>query len=218
MAVWRGLHGVSLYLCIRKGLSCTSVPADTLFTHSPKIHVNQPNILTIQVSWSCLAVLHAMIFISRYFWISADTRDCACTAIVSGRQGVAPWLWSAFSLKTFCFTSWGVLIQAKRQQCVSWQLRGSSTTESEPSVLVPCPSHCNALLFSAGISSSYSGSCMTGTEALLSSAQKWAVGFLGAISDPSQTDQGLSFPLATSIVNTLICNNSWFFQWEREEE
>lgn len=177
MVVWKELHGLSVRLCIRTGLSCMSVPADKLFTHSSKIHVNQPNILAIQVSWSCLAVLYVMIFIRRYFWISADTTDRACTAVVSWRHGIALWLWSVFSLKTFWFTSLGALILAKRQQCVLWQKTGSSAAESEPSVLVLSPSHCNALLFSTEISSSYSEPRTTGTEALLSSAQKWAVGF-----------------------------------------
>lgn len=152
-AVWKGPRGLSVHLRISAVLSWMSVPADTLFVCSPKIHVNRLNILMVQVSQNCLEVLCVMMFISRYFWISVDNTDFPHTAVASGRQGIAPRLWSIFSPIPLRFTPLDALTQAKRQQHALQWLTGSSVTEKWPSVLAPSPSHCNGCSFSTEISS-----------------------------------------------------------------
>lgn len=109
----------------------------------------------VQVSQNCLAVLCVMIFISRYFWISVDNTDFSHTAVVPGRQDVAPRLWSIFSLVPLRFTPLDALTQAKRQQHALWWLTGSSVTEKWPSVLAPSPSRCIGCSFSTEISSHF---------------------------------------------------------------
>lgn len=126
MAVWKGLHCLSVHLCSRMGLSWISEPAETL---SPMIHVNQLNVLLHARSKVLKFPGSAQIFVSWYTWISVDTTGSSHTAIVSGRQGLALWLWSTCSFKLLFYifgctnpgwerAAWSMA--ADRQQC-NWE-------------------------------------------------------------------------------------------------